>query len=67
MNRKALLKSHQMKKKKSHLISLADLTKIILSGIEAYWTFMVIDLLGHQVDRDLTRGSSFRKLEKVPL
>lgn len=56
-----------MKKKKSHLISLADLTKIILSGIEAYWTFMVIDPLGHQVDRDLTRGSSFRKLEKVPL
>lgn len=29
--------------------------------------FMVIDPVGHQVDTDLTRGLSYRKLEKVSL
>lgn len=50
-------------KKKSHihLISLADLTKRILSEREVYWNFMVIDPLEHHVDTDLTRGLSSRK------
>lgn len=47
--------------KKSH--TLHTTCRLFISKIEKYWTFMVIDPLGHQVDTDL----SSRKLEKIPL